>query len=255
MYTKRPGFIAPGRLIWTLPVLIAVITGLWVWKGTSLQTYLQRNASEKIKSIGTSILSPSGPWVEGLDLSHHQRHIDWELLTRENKPAFIFFKATEGTTHQDSRYHNYIKEGRKRDILSGAYHFFSYTSPGESQAKNFIKTARLKSGDLFPVLDVEFRRNMPSDAWIISNIATFCNEIEKEYGIKPIIYCECDYYEKYLQIGFSDYAYWISDMHRTPRCNWILWQYTDKAEIRGIRGGVDKNRVHPETNLLDYILK
>lgn len=248
-------FIRPRWLLWVLPALIAVITGLWFWKGTSLQNYLQRNASEKIKSIGPSILSPSGPWVEGLDLSHHQRHIDWDLLTRENKPAFIFFKATEGTTHQDSRYHSHIKEARKRNLLSGAYHFFSYTSPGKSQAKNFINTARIKPGDLHPVLDVEFRRNMPSEYWIISNIAAFCKEIEKEYGVKPIIYCECDYYKNYMQEDFPDYAYWISDMYRTPRCNWILWQYTDKAKIRGIKGSVDKNRVNPEINLLDYILK
>lgn len=255
MKISQTSFKTRRRLIWTLPVLIAVITGLWFWKGTSLQTYLQRNAREKIKSIGTSILSPSGPWVEGLDLSHHQRHIDWELLTLENKPAFIFFKATEGTTHQDSRYHNHIKEAQERDILVGAYHFFSYSSPGKSQAQNFIRTSRLQNGNLYPVLDVEFRRNMPSDSWIISNIKAFCKEIEKEYGVKPIIYCECDYYKKYLRKDFSDYAYWISDMYLAPRCNWILWQYTDKAKISGIKGGVDKNRVHPEINLLDYILK
>ena len=35
--------------------------------------------------------------IWGLDLSHHQGVIDWDLLAKQ-KPNFIFFKATEGVS-------------------------------------------------------------------------------------------------------------------------------------------------------------
>jgi len=40
----------------------------------------------------------------------------------------------------------------------GAYHFFSYETPGKKQAENFIKHANLKKGDMIPVLDLEYVR-------------------------------------------------------------------------------------------------
>ena len=38
----------------------------------------------------------------------------------------------------------------------GAYHFFSYDSPGETQADNFISMVPVTAGALPPVVDIEF---------------------------------------------------------------------------------------------------
>ncbi|HQP05042.1 MAG TPA: GH25 family lysozyme [Bacteroidales bacterium] len=189
----------------------------------------------------------------GIDISHHQKSVDWELLVEKNKPDFIFLKATEGSSHTDSKYSEYAAEARKQGIPVGAYHFFSYNSSGKQQASNFIKTARLSKGDLFPVLDVEFRKNMKDRKWIIAEISSFCKEIKKEYGVNPIIYCEYDYYKKYLEDDFGDFNYWISDFYREPRCNYVFWQYTDKGMVEGI-GKIDNNRMNKVKKLEDYIL-
>jgi len=189
----------------------------------------------------------------GIDISHHQKSVDWELLVEKNKPDFIFLKATEGSSHTDSKYSEYAAEAREQEIPVGAYHFFSYNSSGKQQAKKFIKKARLSEGDLHPVLDVEFRKNMKNRKWIIAEISSFCKEIKKEYGVNPIIYCEYDYYKKYLKDDFGDFNYWISDFYREPRCKYVFWQYTDKGRVEGI-GNIDNNRMNESEKLEDYIL-
>lgn len=146
-----------------------------------------------------------------------------------------------------------MKKTRELGIPVGAYHFFSYQSNGKLQAENFIKNAKLTFGDIYPVLDVEFRKNMKDKTWIIREIKSFCNEIKNEYGVYPIIYCECDYYNKYLKNDFSNYNYWISDLYREPRCEYVIWQYTDKGLVHGI-GKIDNNRFHKDKNITDFLL-
>lgn len=160
----------------------------------------------------------------------------------ESKPHFIFLKATEGTTHRDTRYKEYRKKAREKGIVTGAYHFFSYKTSGRDQAKNFLEFANLKKGDLPPVLDVEFTSNMPKASYIKQQIAEFLNYIEDETGVKPIIYCECDYYNKYLKSSLkADYDFWISDFWRQPRCEFTFWQKTDKFKHPAFKGTIDYN--------------
>ena len=83
---------------------------------------------------------PANHDVWGIDISHHQKNVDWNEMSKR-KPDFIFLKATEGSTHVDTKYKSYKKSADKFDIPTGAYHFFSYQSDGESQANHFIKTA------------------------------------------------------------------------------------------------------------------
>ncbi|MBW6490448.1 MAG: glycoside hydrolase [Lentimicrobium sp.] len=185
--------------------------------------------------------TPAAGKIWGLDLSHHQKTINWNKVA-EKKPHFIFFKATEGSTHKDTKYYEYVAQARKHNIITGAYHFFSYQSGGKAQAEHFCKTANLKKGDLPPVLDVEFKNNMPAKAWVTREILDWIKVVEKKYGVKPIIYCECDYFNKYIKkdLGKS-YPLWISDFWREPRCNWTFWQKTDQFKIPGIKGTVDYN--------------
>lgn len=180
-----------------------------------------------------------GIW--GLDLSHHQGEINWKELGKEN-PHFLYFKATEGSTHSDATYEKNRKEARKLDIPSGAYHFFSYTSPGLRQALHFIKTAKLKKGDLPPVLDIEWIRPMPSISAVIREATTFLNLVEKELGVRPVIYTDCLLYNQFLAKGLKkDYSLWVASYQSTPDCKSLFWQKTNTYKIDGISGNVDYN--------------
>jgi lysozyme len=188
--------------------------------------------------------------VWGIDLSHHQRNVDWDQIACEN-PHFIFFKATEGATHIDNMYHKYKFEAAERGIKVGSYHFFSYATSGKDQALHFLKTAHIQKGDLPPVLDVEFKKHMASSAWIAKNVKEWITIIEDSIGVKPIIYCPCRMYNEHLQTVLSDdYHLWIADYRKNPPgCNWTFWQKTDSHKLNGIAGNVDYNEFRG--NILD----
>ena len=139
-------------------------------------------------------------------------------------------------------------------IPVGGYHFFNYNVSGKEQAELYIRTADLQKGDLYPVLDVEMKHSSSqSKQWIVREIKTFCEVVKAEYGVEPIIYCEYDYYRKYLKEEFSDYQYWISDFFREPRCKYVMWQY-DILHVDGV-GSIDNNRLAEGVKLDKLILR
>ena len=194
--------------------------------------------------------------VWGIDISHHQKNVKWSKMA-DKKPDFIFLKATEGSTHTDTRYKQYKAEAEKLDIPTGAYHFFSYSSDGAKQARHFIATAKLKPGDLLPVLDCEFTNKMASRENVTRELMKFIRTIEAELGVSPIIYCECHYYNKFLKNEVKGRCpLWISNFHREPRCNYVFWQKTDKFQHPSFAGTVDYNSFKGETQgLKKYQLK
>ena len=46
-------------------------------------------------------LQPSDYELWGVDVSKHQKRVDWEVVAEENRPDFVFLKATEGTLITD----------------------------------------------------------------------------------------------------------------------------------------------------------
>lgn len=211
---------------------------------------LFRNSEDVINSNKTE------GYIWGIDISHHQSKIDWDILIKENKPSFAYLKATEGTTIIDQQYADRYQKFKSYGMPTGAYHFFTYQSNGKSQAANFINTIQLSKGDLIPALDLEFRYSkLKSTAWIKNEIKSFCTEIKSKYGIYPIIYCENDYKLKYLNDPyFDDFKYWISDLYREPKSDYNFWQYTDNGSVKGI-GKIDVNRLKKGVKLSDCQFK
>lgn len=178
--------------------------------------------------------------VWGIDVSRHQSSIKWESVAASGID-FVFVKATEGVTVRDPMFKQHFADLKKHEIIRGAYHFFSYKSTGKDQANNFIKTVTLSKGDLPPVLDIEFKRRMPSKKKIVAEAKSFLTLIEKHYKVKPIIYLNYRFYTKYLKGSISDdYILWITDYYGEPT-DWTFWQQTDKYKVKGIATKVDRN--------------
>lgn len=210
----------------------------------------------------------------GIDISHYQRDINWNELLLKNKPDFIVLKATEGAYYRDSKYDYYKKMARSIGVKIGAYHFFNLRVNGKKQAYNFIKTAKLCKGDLYPVLDIEFKdeetfiysilginisdksfiNNIPKSELLQNEIESYCNVIFDKYKVQPIIYCEYFFYNKYLKYKFKNYKYWISNYYGEPCIDWDIWQYTDNSTIKGINGVVDRNIINKKLDLRSITL-
>ncbi len=203
---------------------------------------------EFIRYNGFGIDMPSRYDIHGIDVSRYQGNIDWEAVRtmRDDNVGlqFSFIKATEGETRIDPLFRrNWVNAGEEK-MAKGAYHFFHPSRSGEAQAKNFIRTVTLTTGDLPPVLDIE-KTNGQSKERIQEGAATWLKLVEEHYGVKPIIYTNVSFYENYLAGRFDDYKLWVAHylQKNKPRISreWTFWQHSETGRVNGIKATVDFN--------------
>ncbi len=180
--------------------------------------------------------------VRGVDVSAYQGVIDWETLSSQNI-NFAFIKATEGSSYVDSRFQYNFLEARKTALRVGAYHFFSFDSNGETQAKNFITNVPKFDNMLPPVIDIEFygnhEKNPPRAAEVLPELNTMLLLLEQHYGMKPILYTTEKAYFMYLSKGYEAYDLWIRNVLTRPDSqieHWAFWQYTNRERLNGYSG-------------------
>ena len=73
--------------------------------------------------------------VRGVAVSSYQGEINWRELEAPNI-SFAFIKATEGSGFVDEYFMENDKNASNTGIRIGADHFFSFDSPGKTQAEN-----------------------------------------------------------------------------------------------------------------------
>ena len=120
----------------------------------------------KTKRIQINHFFVASSAVVGVDVSEHQADVDMGMLMDQGM-QFVYVKATEGSSHVDARFAENWTHAHEAGLPVGAYHFFSFDSPGADQARSFIATVgALDAGDLIPVVDVEYyadKRDNPPD--------------------------------------------------------------------------------------------
>lgn len=179
--------------------------------------------------------------IIGCDVSHYQGEIRWKELSRQNI-KFTFIKATEGSHHVDQMFKQNWEEVFKTGIKAGAYHFFSFESPGSSQADHYIRTVGKRKGMLPPVVDIEFygsnSRNKPDAAQVREQLNEFIASIRQYYQTKPIIYTTKKGYDYFIKGYYDDDPLWIRSVLTRPGTggNWMFWQYSNKGKLKGYSG-------------------
>lgn len=201
-------------------------------------------------NVGNEVKPPKGFTVHGIDVSHHQGTIDWELLrnqgTIDGCPlSFVFIKATEGSDIVDSQFKRNFSEANKYGIMRGAYHFYRTTTPAKQQAEHFIRNVQLQAGDLPPVLDVEIRPQNISAEDFRQGILEWLARVEQHYGVRPILYTYHSFRLQYMNDPVFDlYPYWIAHYYVDSvryKGQWAFWQHSDCGSLPGIKEKVDLN--------------
>ena len=224
----------------------------WILGGSFLTSIIAIAffVSREVKPLTTSSFRktvPEGFQSIGLDVSHHQGVIDWEKLMKtegfDSLIHFVYCKATEGNTHFDKQWVTNRTVLNEMGIPNGAYHFFTPTDPPLPQAEHFLNRWVKRDIDLPPVLDVETPGL--SDEDLIAKMKIWLNYVEKESGMRPIIYTSLHYYETKFQNDFLNYKFWVAAYSRKPSCiddkRIIHWQYSESARLPGVREKVDLN--------------
>ena len=224
--------VAAGALLSAL-LLLGLGTAFAVYNG---YFHVNGRASEKYP-------------IKGVDVSHYQGEIDWKVLSDQNI-RFAYIKATEGSSYVDDAFADNYAQARKTELKVGAYHFFSFDSPGSSQAEHFIRTVEAFEGMLPSVVDVEFygdKKEHPPDAdKVETELLEYLKRVEQAYDRKPVIYATLEAWELYIKGRFDEYPLWIRDIWKEPVLEsdsedgvgqgWTFWQYTNRGRMKGFSG-------------------
>lgn len=183
--------------------------------------------------------------AEGIDLSHHNGPVDWPRLSATDR-SFVYIKASEGTGLTDPRFQENWREALRHGWQAGAYHFYLLCRGGEAQAENFIRQVEVRAGTLPPAVDLEHAHNCaPSGPReeTLSELRTFMDALEAEYGAVPVIYTTPAFHAQWLDgEDFGRYPLWVRSLDGPPALPHAIWQYSMQGRLPGISGPVDLNR-------------
>ena len=206
--------------------------------------------------------------IYGIDISRHQHekgrrrfNIDWARLriTSLGKRhdahgltfpvSFVYIKSTEGTTIRNRYFIYDYAKAKRHGLRVGAYHFFSTRTTAEAQATYFIRHTLFRKDDFPPVLDVEPSdtqiRQMGGQEELLRRIRIFMQMVERQTGMRPILYVNQMFVNKYLQDADDikqRYNVWIARYGEyKPDVRLVYWQLSPDGHVDGIHGDVDIN--------------
>jgi lysozyme len=226
-------------LLYLFLFVFLIAAGWWAWK--RVQPHFVHYAE-----FGIGL--PSNYSIHGIDVSKYQQFIDWQLVhdmkVDDVHISFAFIKATEGLGNVDRHFKRNWKKAQNVGLVRGAYHFFLATKSGKAQAQNFVSRVDLEKGDLPPVIDIEQTYGVAADR-LRDNVKQFLEALEYNYGVKPIIYTNVDFYNRYLKGEFDEYPLWVAHYLRKDRPridrNWVFWQHSETGRVNGVLQPVDFN--------------
>ena len=184
--------------------------------------------------------------VHGIDLSHYQGEVFWETVGENTKMAYVYLKATEGGDRIDERYENNIILAHKHGLKVGSYHFYRPKTEQVKQLENFMTQCRPGEQDLISMIDIETKGGLSTEAFSDS-LMKFLDLVEKAYKQKPLLYTYTNFYNKWLVGKIPQYPLMIAQYKDEEPVladdkEYIIWQYTCKGRIVGVKGYVDKSR-------------
>jgi lysozyme len=181
--------------------------------------------------------------VRGIDVSHHQKTIDWPKVAADDV-AFAYLKASEGGDHRDREFVRNLAEAKRIGLPVGAYHFFTFCRPAADQAKNFIDAVPPGATELPPVVDLEFYGNCerrPSKEELGQEVETFLGTVEAHFDRAAVYYVTDEFLDAYGG-AIRKRPIWIRSIMREPgEGGWAIWQYHPAGRVAGIEGDVDLN--------------
>jgi len=194
--------------------------------------------------VGSGLWTPwSQHYVQGVDVSQHQGPIDWRALAGSGV-RFVYIKATQGSNHVDPRFRANWDGAARAGLYRGAYHYFTLCKPGAVQAALFIRTVPRVSGALPPVVDLEHKgpcRRSPMLANTDEQIRDYLNVVEKQYGVRPILYVTREFHDAHLR-KLSGERFWVRSLFTEPGFRareWIFWQHHNRAFRPGVSTPID----------------
>ena len=193
--------------------------------------------------------------VIGIDVSSHQKSIDWSAVKNSGvKFAMIQvgYRGYEtGALMDDAYFEENIQGAIENGIDVGVYFFSQAVSAEEARAEADFVLERVKKYklqlpivfDLEEVSNATDRVENTTSEERTQAAVTFMNHI-KNAGYQAMVYSSSQLFETVFDINYlHDYDFWVADYSSVSNFNYhfSIWQYTDAGTVDGISTNVDMN--------------
>jgi lysozyme len=254
---KKQTLIGPKSIKWILGLFLLLCTIVFVYQKKEVFLYylgfktkktdLTANQRKLEDARINDIVANHKGKIFGIDVSQYQGTIDWENLEaieEQFEIKFVVVRATAGSKKVDRNFKKNWRNLLSTVYIQGAYHYYRPDENSTDQANNFIKNVKLRKGHLPPILDIEKMPKGQSMGKLKEGLQNWLTLVEKQYGVKPIIYTGEKYFEDFLQDDFPNYKFWIANYNpwkEKMEEEYLMWQFTEKAQLHGVNELVDVN--------------
>lgn len=181
--------------------------------------------------------------VQGIVVNASNGQPEWAELGATGVD-FAYLTAVEGAGGREPQFLDNLAAVQEAGIRFGALHHFDLCSSASEQATMFITSVPRNDSALPPAVQLDFSEGCkirPNRALILSELATFLNQIEAHSGT-PAILLLTPAFEKEYQVSKSiDRNIWLEGNGMSPDYSarpWVMWTANAHRRINGIDGAV-----------------
>lgn len=179
----------------------------------------------------------------GIDVSSHQGNINTGGMFDAGKIDFVISKATEGCTYVNPYCDAVMQSAITRNKPCGVYHF-ARRNDALAEAQHFVNNCKGYIGKAIPILDYEADALNNGVSWAL----TWLKEVERLWGVKPMIYMSLSVTKKYnwQPVVDNNNGLWMAQYNSSASDPgyWdflAMWQYTSSGHVSGYSGNLDCN--------------
>lgn len=190
------------------------------------------------------------PGVYGIDVSNHQRDVDWKQVAKNPRPVrFAFAKVSEGASFADAWWEKNRAGATRVGIPIGGYCFVASRNVADAkvEAERFCRL--LGKTPLLPVVDWE--GDGASDPAQRKTLEAFVRTVQLRTGVLPILYAGA-YVLRDLKVPKTSIlakcilwvpAYPTLPFIPQPWTRVAIHQFSESGQVRGVATRCDENRL------------
>ena len=200
--------------------------------------------------ITYAITPSSSDEYQGIDVSDWQGYIDYSSV-KSSGIDIVYIKASQGSNIKDAYFDINYENAKANGLKVGFYHFLTATNTeeAEKEAQFFAHVISGKTPDCKLAMDYETLNGLAIDE--INNISiTFLETVKKLTNKDVIIYSDLYNSQNTFNNELAqNYELWLAyydgkEKLKNLRTNWEFYiglQYTDRGNVSGIDGSVDRD--------------
>lgn len=195
----------------------------------------------------------AAPTMAGIDVSYHQKDIDWQAVA-ESGIEFVMIRVgyrgyETGLLNPDEKAQENYQGAKAAGLQVGAYIFSQAVTVEEAleEAEFLLEQVKDWEVELPLVFDWEQKkegRTLGLDSRIVTDCAVaFCHRI-REAGYETMVYFNPHHAKRFFHLEeLVDFPFWLA--YYTDRMQYAyqvkMWQYTNTGSVPGIETDVDIN--------------